>query len=55
MEHALKILMLSFGALVFAMSIALMIFMYRQVNDLYVYTKEHINIKSVLESDVLER
>ena len=55
MEHALEVLMLAFGALVFALSISLMMLMYNQVDELYSYTKNHENIKNVLESDVLGR
>lgn len=55
MEHALEVLMIAFGALIFAMSIALILLMYSQVEELYSYTKNHENIKSVLESDVLGR
>lgn len=55
MENASKVMMVSFYALVFAMSIAVIISMYRQVNTLYENVDKHVVVKSVLEEDIIER
>ena len=55
MENASKVMMISFYAWVFAMSIAVIILMYRQVNTLYENVDKHVMIKSVLEEDIIER
>ena len=39
----------------FAMSIAVIILMYEQVNELYENVKDHVVVKNVLEEDVIER
>lgn len=55
MEHAQKVLMLGFYVWMFAMSLTVIILMYRQVDSLYNETKSYVSVRSVLEEDVLER
>ena len=55
MESASKALMLGFYAIVFAMSLSIMILMYSRISDLYESVSEHVIIKSVLEEDFFER
>ena len=55
MEHTLEVLMLGFCTLVFVMSISLVVLMYSHLDNLYSNAKNHVNIKSVLESDILGR
>ena len=55
MENASKVLIVGFYAWVFAMSIAVIILMYEQVNELYENVKDHVVVKNVLEEDVIER
>lgn len=55
MENASKVLIVGFCAWVFAMSIAVIILMYEQVNELYENVKDHVVVKNVLEEDVIER
>jgi hypothetical protein len=55
MENASKVLVIGFYAWIFAMSIATIILMYRQVDGLYENVNNHVSIKSVLEEDVIGR
>ena len=54
MENASKVLMLGFYTIIFAMSISIIIVMYRQVNELYENVVEHIAVKCVIEEDMFE-
>lgn len=52
MENASKVLMLGFYAIVFAMSLSIIIVLYKQVDELYKNVAEHVSVKSIIEEDL---
>lgn len=55
MENATKVMLLGFYAIVFAMSIAVILMMYGQVDELQKNVTKHVTVKNVLEEEVIGR
>ena len=54
MDNAVKMLMVGFYTSLFAASISIIILMYMQLNNLYNYADNHVEVKSVLEESLIE-
>ena len=54
MENSVKMLMIGFCVSLFAASISMIMYMYTQLDNLYNYSDNHIEARSILEESLIE-